>query len=112
MLPFRACRMIVGRKAHLALVATRRLVSGPQRTRPGREDFELDVAPKMPDLKLCVVMSDGRDRSPFHPLLGLNAALSSSRLMGAGQYQAIVTEAPHIQGSIVLGHRRETRHVS
>jgi hypothetical protein len=39
-------------------------------------------------------------------------ALSSSRLMGAGQYQAIVTEAQHIQGSIVLGHRRETRHVS
>jgi hypothetical protein len=41
----------------------------------------------------------------FHPVLALNAALSSSWLMGCGpSIGTIVTEAQHIQGSIVLGH--------
>jgi len=49
----------------------------------------------------------------FHPLPELNAALSSSWLTGVrASTGTIVTETQHIQGSIVLDHRRQARHVS
>ena len=49
----------------------------------------------------------------FHPLLGFER--SSQLFLTDGvraSIGAIVTEAQHIKGSIVLGHRRQARHVS